>query len=68
MQSLILLCQKKLKNTPLVPNYLSVLIGIQILRNLRGICENAQLGFNLSLNKLSNEIFYTQNGVVNKKI
>jgi hypothetical protein len=32
-------------NTPSVPNDLSVLIGTQILRNLWGICENAQLGF-----------------------
>jgi hypothetical protein len=31
-------------NTPSVPNDLSVLIGTQILRNLWGICENAQLG------------------------
>jgi hypothetical protein len=30
--------------------------------------KNAQLGFNLSLNELSNELFYTQNGVVKKKI
>jgi hypothetical protein len=57
-----------LKYIPSVPNYLSVLIGTQILRNLWGICENVQLGFNPSLNKLSNELFYTQNQVVNKKI
>jgi hypothetical protein len=57
-----------LTHTPSVPNYLSVLIGTQILRNLWRICENAQLGSNPSLNKLSNELFYTQNGVVNKKI
>jgi hypothetical protein len=57
-----------LSYTPSVPNYLSVLIGTQILRNLWGICENAQRGSNKSLNKLSNELFYTQNGVVNKKI
>jgi hypothetical protein len=41
-------------------------IGTQILRNLRGICENAQLGSNSNLNKLSNELFYIQNGAVNK--
>jgi hypothetical protein len=58
----------QLSYTPSVPNYLSVLIGTQILRNLWEICENAQLGSNSSLNKLSNELFYTQNGVVNKKI
>jgi hypothetical protein len=57
-----------LKNTPSVPNYLNVLIGTQILRNLWRICENTKLGSNPSLNKLSNELFYTQNGVVNKKI
>jgi hypothetical protein len=53
---------------PSVPNYLSDLIGTQILRNLWGICENAKLGFNPGLNKLSNELFFIQNGVVNKKI
>jgi hypothetical protein len=40
----------------------------EFVRNLWGICENAQLGSNLSLNKLSNELFYTQNEVVNRKI
>jgi hypothetical protein len=52
--------------TPYVLNYLSVLIGTQILRNLWRLCENAQLGYDPSLNKLFNEIFYTQNGFVNK--
>jgi hypothetical protein len=51
--------------TPSVPNYFSVLIGTQILKNLWGICE---IGSNPSLNELSNELFYTQKGVVNKKI
>jgi hypothetical protein len=60
--------QKQHMDTPSVPNYLSVFIGTQMLRNLWGICENTQLGSNPSLNKLSNELFYTQNGVVNKKI
>jgi hypothetical protein len=32
------------------------------------ICEIAQLGFNPSLNKLFNELFYTQNRAFNKKI
>jgi hypothetical protein len=52
-------------STPSVPNYLSVLIGTQILRNLWGICENTQLGSNPSLNELSNELIYTQTGIVN---
>jgi hypothetical protein len=55
-------------HTSSVPDYLSVLIGSQRLKNFWGICENAQLGSNPSLNKLSNELFYIQNGVVNKKI
>jgi hypothetical protein len=46
----------------------SVSIKTQILRNLWGICKNTQLGSNPSLNKVSKELFYTQNGVVNKKI
>jgi hypothetical protein len=46
-------------DTPSVPNYLSVLIGTQILRNLWGICKNAQLGLNPDLNQLSNELFCT---------
>jgi hypothetical protein len=54
--------------TPFVPNYLSLLIETQVLRNLWGICEIAQLGSNPSLNKLSNELLYAQNGVVNKKM
>jgi hypothetical protein len=57
-----------LNTTPSVPNYSSVLIGTQILKNLWWICENAQLRFNPGLNKLSNELFYTQHKVVNKKI
>jgi hypothetical protein len=44
--------------TSFVPNYLSVLIGTQILRNLLGICENAQLGSNPSLIELSNELLH----------
>ena len=32
-----------------IPNYLSVLIGRQILRNLWGICKIAQLGSNTGL-------------------
>jgi hypothetical protein len=51
-----------------IPNYLSVLIGIQIWKNLWWICKNAQLGSNSGLNKLSNELFYTQNGIINKRI
>jgi hypothetical protein len=51
--------------SPSVPNYLSVLIETQILRNLLGICKNTQLQSNLSLNKLSNELICTQNGIVN---
>jgi hypothetical protein len=54
--------------TPSIPNYVSVLIGTQILRNFWGIYKNAQLGSNSSLNQLSNELFCIQNGVVNKKI
>jgi hypothetical protein len=54
--------------TPSIPNYLSVLIGTQILRNLWGFVKNAQPIFNPNLNKLSSELFYTQNGVGNKKI
>ena len=42
-----------------VPNYLSDLIGTQILRNLWWICKNTQLGSNLSLNKFSKGLFYT---------
>jgi hypothetical protein len=57
-----------LHDTPSIPNYLSVLIGTQILKNLWGICKNAQPRFNLWLDQLSNEILCTQNGVVNKKI
>jgi hypothetical protein len=34
---------QKLEYTPYIPNYLSVLIGTQILRNLWQICNNAQL-------------------------
>jgi hypothetical protein len=56
-----------LKHTPSVPNYLGVLIGTLILSDLWGICENAQLGSIPILNKLSNEPFCTQNGVVNKR-
>jgi hypothetical protein len=44
---------KVLHVTPSVPNYLSVLIGTQMLRNPGGICKNAQLGLNLDLNYLS---------------
>jgi hypothetical protein len=40
----------------------------KILRNLRRICKNAQLGFNPDLNQLFNELFCIQNRVVNKKI
>jgi hypothetical protein len=54
--------------TPSFPNYLSVLIGTQILRNLWGIYEIVQLGSNPSLHKLFNELFFTQNGVINNKI
>jgi hypothetical protein len=53
---------RMLCNTPSVPNYLSVFTGTQILKNPWWICENAQLGANPSLNELSNELFYTQNG------
>ena len=49
------------------PNYSSILIETQILRNLWGICKNAQLGSNLGSNQLSNELFWTKNGIVNKK-
>jgi hypothetical protein len=44
------------------------MIGTQKLRNLLGIYENAQLESNPSLNELSNDPCYTQNGVVNKEI
>jgi hypothetical protein len=54
-------------STPSVPNYLSILIVTQILRNLWGICKNVQLGFNLDLHQLSNELFCTQNKVVKKR-
>jgi hypothetical protein len=43
-------------NIPSITNYLSVLIGTQILRNLYGICKNIQLQSNLGLNELSNEL------------
>jgi hypothetical protein len=54
-------------STPSVPYYLSIFIGTQILRNLWGICKNAQFGSNQGLGQLSNELFCIQNWVVNKK-
>jgi hypothetical protein len=56
---------QKLEYTPSVPNYLSVLTGTQILRNLWGIFKNIQLGSNPGLNQFSIVLFCTQNGVVN---
>jgi hypothetical protein len=54
----LLIGQKKfIYNTPFVSNYLSVLIGTQILKNLRWICENTQLGSNPGLNRLPMSYF-----------
>jgi hypothetical protein len=55
-------------NTLSIPNYLSVWIGTQILKNLEGICKSAHLIPHLDLNQLSNELYCTQNGAVNKQI
>ena len=56
---------QKLEYTRSVPNYLSVLTGTQILRNLWGIFKNIPLGSNPGLNQFSIVLFCTQNGVVN---
>ena len=57
---------RKLNTTPSVSNYFSLITGI--LRNLWGICKNAQVVPDLDLNWLSNEVFCTQNKAVTKKI
>jgi hypothetical protein len=48
-----------LTNTPSVPNYLSIWMGVQFLRDLQGIYKNAQLVPYVDLNELSNELLYT---------
>jgi hypothetical protein len=63
--SLLIWC---LSSTPFVPNYLILLTRTRILRNLWGIYKNAQLGLDPVLTKLSNELFYSQNGATSQKI
>jgi hypothetical protein len=41
------------------PNYLSILIGTRVITNLWGICKNLQLGHDVDLNQLFNELCCT---------
>jgi hypothetical protein len=56
------------QDTPSIPNYLTLLTRTRILRNVWRIYKNAQLGLDSILNKLSNELFYTQNEATSQKI
>jgi hypothetical protein len=51
-----------------IPNYMSVLIGTQILMNQWRIYKNTQLGPNPNSNQLSNKLFCTKSVAVNKNI
>ena len=55
-------------NTPSVPNFLSVFIGTQILKNLCRICKNAKLGLDFNLNQLYYNQICIQKGAINKNI
>jgi hypothetical protein len=46
---------------------LTLLTRTRILRNLWGIYKNAQIGLDLILNQLSNELFFAQNRAISKK-
>jgi hypothetical protein len=50
------------------PKLLDTFDKNKILRNLWGIYKNAQLVIDPVLNKLSNELFHTENGAINQKI
>jgi hypothetical protein len=56
------------QNTPSIPNYLSVFIGTQIVRNSWVTCKDGQLGPNLVLNKLSMELLCAQKRASNEKM
>jgi hypothetical protein len=61
------LCYRHLWTTSSVPNYMNVLIGTKIWRNLWRNYKNAQLWLDLYLNQLSNELFCNQNKDFKKK-
>jgi hypothetical protein len=51
-----------------VPNYLSLFMGTEIIRNLLGIFKFTQLRLEQDLNQLSYKLFSIHNRAITKKI